>query len=41
MIKEYWHTNGIHGILTRTALRTLQFVFAIIAIALYAVDIAT
>ncbi|OTA99237.1 hypothetical protein M426DRAFT_90106 [Hypoxylon sp. CI-4A] len=39
MAQQYWHTNGIHGIIVRIGLRTLQFVFAVIAIALYAVNI--
>lgn len=38
-IDQYWHTDGIFGIFARAAIRTLQFVFAIIVAAIYGVDL--
>ncbi|EPE28157.1 hypothetical protein GLAREA_04948 [Glarea lozoyensis ATCC 20868] len=40
MSTEYWHTGGSTGLFMRAALRTLQFVFAVIIAALYGVDLA-
>ncbi|KAI0382706.1 hypothetical protein F5Y04DRAFT_287755 [Hypomontagnella monticulosa] len=40
VVEQYWNTHGFHGIITRAALRIFQFIFAIIAAALYGVDIA-
>lgn len=38
-IDQYWHNGGICGLISRTALRTLQFVLAITIAALYGVDL--
>ncbi|KAI1370136.1 hypothetical protein F4677DRAFT_451684 [Hypoxylon crocopeplum] len=40
IVQQYWNTHGFHVIVFRAALRTLQFVFAIVAAALYGVDIS-
>ncbi|RMJ27242.1 hypothetical protein PHISP_01894 [Aspergillus sp. HF37] len=37
---QYWHNGGICGLISRTALRTLQFILAITIAALYGVDLA-
>jgi hypothetical protein len=39
MSDQYWHMGGATGLIARSALRTLQFVFAIIVSALYGVDL--
>jgi hypothetical protein len=39
-IDHYWHKSGICGVISRAALRTLQFVFAITVAGLYGVDLA-
>ncbi|EYE89996.1 uncharacterized protein EURHEDRAFT_431408, partial [Aspergillus ruber CBS 135680] len=38
-IDQYWHNSGPCGLIIRTALRTLQFTFAIITAALYGIDL--
>ncbi|KNG88311.1 hypothetical protein ANOM_002511 [Aspergillus nomiae NRRL 13137] len=40
MIEQYWHKGGLCGVISRAALRTLQFVFAIVIAGLYGVDLA-
>lgn len=37
---RYWNLNGGHGLVVRTAFRTGQFVFAIVAMGLYGADLA-
>ncbi|ETS85124.1 hypothetical protein PFICI_03149 [Pestalotiopsis fici W106-1] len=37
---KYWNLNGGHGLIVRTAFRTGQFVFAIVAAGLYGADLA-
>ncbi|EYE92862.1 MARVEL domain-containing protein, partial [Aspergillus ruber CBS 135680] len=39
-IDQYWHNPGPCGLITRTALRTLQFTLAIIIAALYGIDLS-
>jgi hypothetical protein len=39
-IDHYWHKSGIYGVISRAALRTLQFVFAVTVAGLYGVDLA-
>lgn len=39
-IDQYWHNAGPCGLITRIALRTLQFILAIIIAALYGIDLA-
>jgi hypothetical protein len=39
-IDHYWHKSGICGVISRAALRTLQFVFAVTVAGLYGVDLA-
>lgn len=39
-LDQYWHNPGPCGLITRTALRTLQFTLAIITAALYGIDLA-
>jgi hypothetical protein len=40
VLDQYWHKGGVCGLISRSALRTLQFVFAITVAALYGVDLA-
>ncbi|KAH7021823.1 hypothetical protein B0J12DRAFT_390325 [Macrophomina phaseolina] len=40
MLDQYWQPTGLCGLITRTALRTSQFIFAVIAAALYGADLA-
>ncbi|KAF3020298.1 hypothetical protein E8E14_013435 [Neopestalotiopsis sp. 37M] len=37
---SYWSLNGGHGLIVRTAFRTGQFIFAIVAAGLYGADLA-
>lgn len=39
-IDQYWHHGGIYGLISRTALRALQFTLAITIAGLYGVDLA-
>lgn len=39
-IDQYWHNSGPCGLITRTALRTLQFTLAIITAGLYGADLS-
>ncbi|OQD88774.1 hypothetical protein PENANT_c003G07296 [Penicillium antarcticum] len=39
-IDYYWHKSGVYGVISRAALRTLQFAFAVIVAGLYGVDLA-
>ncbi|KAJ5766001.1 uncharacterized protein N7511_003617 [Penicillium nucicola] len=39
-IDHYWHKRGLCGVISRAALRTLQFVFAVTVAGLYGVDLA-
>lgn len=39
-LDQYWHKGGVCGLVSRAALRTLQFVFAITVAGLYGVDLA-
>ena len=41
MADEYWDKGGLWGLIVRGTLRSLQFVIAIIAAALYGVDLST
>lgn len=40
MLDQYWHPSGLCGLLARTALRTSQFAFAVLAAGLYGADLA-
>lgn len=40
LIDQYWHMGGLFGLISRTSLRTLQFIFAVIVAGLYGVDLA-
>lgn len=40
VLDQYWHKGGICGLVSRSALRTLQFIFAITVAGLYGVDLA-
>ncbi|KAJ6102871.1 hypothetical protein N7486_005298 [Penicillium sp. IBT 16267x] len=40
VIDQYWHKGGVCGLISRAALRTLQFAFAITVAGLYGVDLA-
>lgn len=40
VVDQYWHKGGVCGLMSRAALRTLQFVFAITVAGLYGVDLA-
>ncbi|KAE8378423.1 hypothetical protein BDV26DRAFT_304303 [Aspergillus bertholletiae] len=39
-IEQYWHKSGLCGVISRAALRTLQFVLAVMIAGLYGVDLA-
>ncbi|KAF7587317.1 hypothetical protein BBP40_007402 [Aspergillus hancockii] len=39
-IEQYWHKSGTCGLMTRAALRTFQFVFAVVVAGLYGADLA-
>ncbi|KAJ5573898.1 uncharacterized protein N7459_008325 [Penicillium hispanicum] len=40
VLDQYWHKQGVCGLVSRAILRTLQFVFAITVAGLYGVDLA-
>ncbi|KAJ5671606.1 hypothetical protein N7507_000733 [Penicillium longicatenatum] len=40
VLDQYWHKGGVCGLVSRAALRTLQFVLAITVAGLYGVDLA-
>lgn len=40
VLDQYWHKGGVCGLISRAALRTFQFILAIVVAGLYGVDLA-